>query len=399
MKILTVNDVVKSHLCCGCGLCESIAGHDAIEMIMTADGFPVPKVKKAHDKDKEILACCPGVVLKQPRDHRKNLWGPLSLLCEGYSTDSKLRFQCSSGGGISGMLLYLLQSRQADFILQVGVSKHDPLAVEVYCHNNEAIIQWCAGSRYQPSSPLRSIRTTLEGLPPDSTVAVVGKPCDVAALRRYWNFAKDIQKYKLILISFACAGMPSQNATLKLIEDMGMVPEKITSFRYRGEGWPGNVTAQSNDGRREERSYLDSWGKILGGMINFRCKVCPDGLANHADLVFGDAWRTPDGYPDFVDRNGISLCIARTELGVRLLRQAAAAGALKLSPITTQELKLMQPYHFLKKVLFMSRYLALRCFFTGKYPDFKDYLYWFSYVGWRGFPKNFFGTLKRYKRI
>lgn len=51
-------------------------------------------------------------------------------------------------------------------------------------------------------------------------------------------------------------------------------------------------------------TYNDSWGKILGRELGFRCKICPDGIGMLADISSGDSWNTKDGYPDFTEGDG-----------------------------------------------------------------------------------------------
>ena len=59
---------------------------------------------------------------------------------------------------------------------------------------------------------------------------------------------------------------------------LGVAPEDLAAFRYRGDGWPGYATATRRDGSAERMSYNDSWGDILTRHVQFRCKICPDGV-------------------------------------------------------------------------------------------------------------------------
>src|SRR5699024_5989573 len=108
-----------------------------------------------------------------------------------------------------------------------------------------------SGSRYAPVS-------TLDGLN-DSYDAVVGKPCEISALRRMQPESEGGP----VSLSFFCAGTPSQRATRSLIAKLGIDPDAATTLRYRGNGWPGDFTV--GDGTTVARvSYDDSWGKHLG---------------------------------------------------------------------------------------------------------------------------------------
>src|SRR3546814_15250962 len=119
---------------------------------------------------------------------------------------------------------------------------------------------------------------------------------------------------------------------------MGLEPAAVDRLRYRGRGWPGRMTAETADRRQASMSYIESWGGELHRHLQFRCKICPDGTGEHADLVAADAWATSDGYPDFAERDGISAMLARTERGEMLPNAAIAAGVLATAPPQAGEL-------------------------------------------------------------
>ena len=85
---------------------------------------------------------------------------------------------------------------------------------------------------------------------------------------------------------------------------------------------------------------------MLGRDVRFRCKICPDGIGQYADLVVGDAWHTKDGYPDFTEQEGRSFLLARNARGAELAEKARDAGILSLSPLDIRGLEQMQPYQY-----------------------------------------------------
>lgn len=89
-----------------------------------------------------------------------------------------------------------------------------------------------------------------------------------------------------------------------------------------GEVWPGNFCAKFENGDKYEVSYNDSWGKILGKSLGFRCKICPDGIGMLADVAVGDSWNTKDGYPDFTESDGKCFCMIRTDKGQQIMNAA-----------------------------------------------------------------------------
>jgi coenzyme F420 hydrogenase subunit beta len=146
------------------------------------------------------------------------------------------------------------------------------------------------------------------------------------------------------LLSFFCAGVPAQAATDELVSTMNVDQTEIVSVRYRGNGWPGDFAVEDAAGHRVSMSYEQSWGDHLGTRLQERCKICPDGTGGHADIAVGDYWRADaSGFPVFDDADGMSVAIARTPRGHRLLLDAKAAGVLGLGPIDLDDVAAVQP--------------------------------------------------------
>jgi coenzyme F420 hydrogenase subunit beta len=117
---------------------------------------------------------------------------------------------------------------------------------------------------------------------------------------------------------FFCGGVPSVKGTEKILERLDVPLSNVDSVKYRGNGWPGKATALLKDGTKRQMSYESAWGNILNKHLQFRWKICPDGIGEFADIVCGDAWyATESGKPDFSEHPGRSLVITRTESGKR----------------------------------------------------------------------------------
>jgi coenzyme F420 hydrogenase subunit beta len=200
----------------------------------------------------------------------------------------------------------------------------------------------------------------LEALKHGTRLAFVGKPCDVAALRQYLRLRPELAPQLPILISFMCAGVPSINGTHEVLQAMGADRSRLASFRYRGDGWPGMAKAVLIDGQSFEMDYNTSWGTILGRHLQFRCKICPDGTGEFADVVCADAWYGTDGYPDFTEQAGRSVVLSRTQQGEALIKAAMQDGFLKTATLQLSELQAMQPYQVTRKRMVLGRTLAAR---------------------------------------
>jgi coenzyme F420 hydrogenase subunit beta len=107
-------------------------------------------------------------------------------------------------------------------------------------------------------------------------------------------------------------------------------------------------------------SYAESWGGFLSKEVQFRCKICTDGVGGHADIACADAWYGDDaGYPKFDEQDGRSLVMSRTSFGASFLEDATRAGAIELSPLAAAEIGRMQPSQARRKRLLLARTAAL----------------------------------------
>lgn len=363
-----LQQVVKSQTCAGCGLC---AGLDpAIQMARDDQGWWRPRaVGTARPATNTLLAgTCPGAIVSswdRPEQRAIHpLWGPHIRVMTGFSTDPELRHTASSGGALSAIALHLLQSGAVDRVLHVEMDPDSPLLTRIARSTGRPDILRAAGSRYAPAAPLAEIRAELAQ---PGRLLFIGKPCDAGAVRQLTLAEPELLERIPYILSFYCAGTPSQTGTDRLVRRMEMEPGEIRHFRYRGDGWPGYATATDAHGRVGRLSYAQSWGEVLAHQVQFRCKICPDSVGGAADVAAADAWYGDEsGYPEFEEADGRSLIIARTARGDALVRAAEAAGLLVTTPLAITEIDRMQPHQAERRSLIGSRLVALRL--AGRTP-------------------------------
>lgn len=367
---------------------------------MSTAGFlrPVFAAELTDKEDKRASALCPAVhLLLEPLASVHPEWGPIVKVRTGWATDADVRYRGSSGGVLSALLIHLLESRAVDFVAHVAVSATDPLANEQRrSHTRDQVLDG-AGSRYGPAAGACALD---ELFADGQRFAFVGKPCDVAALRAYVRERPALQPQLVLAASFMCAGVPSISGTREVLAALGTRSEDVVSFQYRGNGWPGYATAVTRDGQSLRMDYTRSWGEILGPRLQLRCKLCPDGTGEFADVVCADAWYGKDGYPDFEERDGRSLIVSRTPKGEAALLAAVAAGAVAIEPGDVEDIAEMQPYQLVRKRVVLGRWLAagLR---TGVWPRFRG-LHLRAALrrgGWLQASRNAWGTFKRIGRV
>lgn len=395
-----IGTAIAGDLCAGCGLCAALAP-EAVRMTRQ-NGWLRPEVTAPVPAAAEaaIAATCPALGIEQSApegasDHA--LWGPIAGLRAGHATDPALRRQASSGGGLSALLVHLLDTGAVDFVVQTGADPADPLGNATRISRTGDDVLEAAGSRYAPSAPLEGLEPLLAG---EARFAFVGKPCDVAALRALSRRDPRVAARVPVMLSFFCAGVPSRRGAEKVVEALGFEPETVTAFRYRGDGWPGQAKATGPGGETRGMSYADSWGNILSRHVQFRCKICPDGTAGAADVVCADAWETDDkGYPLFEEGEGTSLIVSRTAAGEALVRAAEAAGRIATRPFAAEDIGAMQPGQLGRRRFALARLLALRL--LGRpIPRFRGF-HLRTAARQAGLPRNLreaLGTIRRARR-
>lgn len=362
-EVLLAEQVAKTGLCAGCGLCAGISRSGAIRMETSESGFRRPReVAPVPEAEEELVrAACPGLRVVLERDDEVNhhpVWGPIAELGFCWSSDADLRHRASSGGALSEFLAFLLASGEVDYVVQVDTSESSPLRHDVRVNTSRAHVVRAAGSKYAPTSPLERIGEYLER---PGRFAFVGKPCDIAALRQLGRVDLRVGSKVGVMIAFMCGGVPSYGGTLAMLRAMGVDdPEDVVEFRYRGFGWPGRATAMLSDGSEKSLDYDQAWGGILSKAVQFRCKICADGTGELADITFADGWHLgPDNKPIFEERVGRSMVMVRTELAKNLFAKAVATGCIQTQPLPLEELVLIQPHQAARKASVASRLAAM----------------------------------------
>lgn len=362
--MLSLDEIITPGLCMGCGLCASVAGSDSVEMAMTPEGRkrPIEQTPLSDQTLATINAVCPGIqVPSMPPELLAedtaidSIWGPATQMHIGYATDPDIRYRASSGGVLTALATFLVESQAVDFILHVTQSEVRPiLSVPKLSFDAVSILEG-SGSRYGPGAPLVDFMAVLEQNRP---FAVVGKPCDITAVRNLQQHdprAQDLVRYCLSLV---CGGMSDLSKMLSVCDQFNVQESELKSFRFRGYGNPGLTRLETQDGQSYALTYNDLWDDESTWGTLPRCKICPDAIGEVADLVAADCW--PHANPEGEDE-GFNAIVVRTQKGQDLFEQAIAAKVLTTTrPITFRDLDYFQPHQVRKKNAAWARFVGMR---------------------------------------
>ncbi|MFE7416414.1 Coenzyme F420 hydrogenase/dehydrogenase, beta subunit C-terminal domain [Rhodococcus sp. NPDC057529] len=329
-------------------------------MELNGGGYLRPVWKGAIDSSDEhqvaeFAGACPGRrVVGRDSDAavRHPYLGPVVAAWEAWATDPEIRYTASSGGALTALIAWLIES--GDFRTSTAASAAvDPRrTVSVTITSREEALA-ASGSRYAPVSTASCC-----DLDAGADTGIVGKPCEVSAIRQLHELrGKDSRP---ILFSFFCAGTPSQLATEGLLKDLGFDENaRLVALRYRGHGWPGDFYAEDKNGNKAGAGYNDSWGRCLGPTTQWRCKICPDGVGESADIAAGDFWEADEsGFPDFGDKQGVSVLIARTARGEAIVRRAIAANIIEVRPANLDDVAQIQPLQRKRRETLVGRMIG-----------------------------------------
>lgn len=365
---LTLDEIVRAGLCIGCGLCVAVAPKASVTMVMTPEGRERPVARQPLGEDIliDINAVCPGTQVDGPDPDwaspaavRDDVWGSVERVVIGHATDPDVRFKGSSGGVLTALGQFLLGSGRVQHILHAGPSQSQPLRSEPRLSDDGNAVLAGAGSRYGPVAILSGLSEILER---GESFALIGKPCDVTAMRALARRNSHVAKLMRHALAFVCGGASDLSKSWQLLERFGLTEDEVALMRYRGNGNPGMNRIETRDGRVFELSYRQMWEDESRWMTQPRCRICPDAIGQSADIVASDAWL--NGGPA-VDDEGLNGIFVRTSAGQDLFDAAVAAGVLTIRrELSLAEFSVLQSHQTRKRRAVWARLVGIRS--TGR---------------------------------
>ncbi len=345
---MNIEHIIKTRKCCGCGTCAGICPKGAIEMKINKMGLYIPEIDKKKcsncglcnkvcpqiDKKVDFNELNNSIFNKTPED--KFIGNYISGYV-GYSTDKNLRFEASSGGMITQILISALESGIIDGALVTRMKRDTPLIPEPFiARTNEEIIS-AIGSKYCPV-PVNIMLKEIINSKGDEKFAVVGLPCHIIGIRKAEILIPKIRERIVLHLGIFCSGTESFFGTKFILKKKGIKTEKVNSIKYRGMGWPGYMQIRcTNKIVKIFHHDLLYYGGIFPFFKNPTCILCLKKgyiLNELADISFGDAWGT---IQENIDALGSSFIISRTNIGEKILAITKEHSEIKIIKLSKKD--------------------------------------------------------------
>ncbi|MGB7980655.1 MAG: Coenzyme F420 hydrogenase/dehydrogenase, beta subunit C-terminal domain [Candidatus Nanopelagicales bacterium] len=367
-------DVLASGNCSGCGACVLAGASERMDLNEQGDLRPVlggAREGAGASATVPLESYCPALKVMRPKASPGSSidddFGPWVGVWSAHATDPETRTLGSSGGALTALVSHLLAEGVTSGAAVVRAESGTTRSQAVLARTPDEALQG-ASSRYAPVSTL----AVLAGRQDLAELTVVARPCEASALRALVGSGDGAPT----ILSFFCAGVPTQLATDALVVGLGADPDSVQSVKYRGDGWPGEFVVTDRSGAQFGTSYEQSWGNVLGRRIQPRCKVCVDGVGESADVVAGDLWEADaNGYPIFAESAGNSVLIARTSKGRDIVEAANRAGRLAIYATDLEQTRAVQKMQVDRRRFLVGR-LAGRRLAGVVNPRFRGFGLW-----------------------
>jgi len=325
-------EVIDNDLCVRCGMCKGICPTKVIEF--DADSYPVLSGKCSQCE--LCVKCCPGGEVNfqaMSRDifgqdyNPSDPQGYIENMFVCHANNEMVRSNGASGGVVTALLVYMLKKKIIDGAVVIDMASDNPCQTKGILATTPEEIIGSSQSKYciTPSMEVLSQIRKRKG-----NYAVVGLPCQIHGLRKLQAVDPTLARKIKYIFGLYCACNIEPYGHLEAMKACKINPDNVSKFQFRGGDWPGGYYVEQKDGRKgrihplRNSSVLHIMFRLFGPK---RCHKCVDGLAEYADLSFGDFWAFD--YEGSLAKLERCTCVSqRTKKGMEILEQAKADNAI-----------------------------------------------------------------------
>lgn len=379
MSLHVVNQIVDTGLCVRCGACEPACPENII--FFKQDCLPyITDVSDCPTACNRCLKVCPGEFVdfsaldeemfgRAP--HPESITGIVQQAVVSYATDNKVRDRGTSGGLVTQILVYLLETGKIDGALVLGSEYSEGnWQQRSYIARSSDDIKQATKSKYMVTPFLRPLGE-IERV--EGRYAVVGLPCYLHAVKKYQRVSSKLRNRIVLTIGLFC------NAAFRpeLPKDLCRLAHKsrqdLQELSFREGPWPGGMLTEFKNetpfpvlGLEDMR---DEFNLLKTLYTAPRCNMCIDYTAEYADISVGDPWlRDPQG--QLIHEDCRSVALVRTQAGAEVIEQAQQTGYLSTSDLPLHEFMINFEQLARFKRTFVPRYIRFSKSIGRATPDY-----------------------------
>lgn len=203
----------------------------------------------------------------------------------GYSTDSILRYDSSSGGIGSALIKYLLESglygTSMTIVFDSSQCLYYPKLIYSFSEYNNC------GSIYQDIDIIHFIKDNIDLI--KNGMVITCMPCQVKAVKSILSRCN----IKHFIISLCCSGQTTIQGTWYYYKLLGIKKEEVAKIQYRGKGWPSGIQIELKNGDViRKNNYTYPWTLMHKSLLfrPKRCFSCTIKTSQDADISLADPW-------------------------------------------------------------------------------------------------------------
>ena len=307
-------DIILSGKCCYCGACGAFCKYGYIRY---ENEIPVAENCKHCGTCYDV---CPVNYFSVPKteievfgERRKDeIMGYYREILAGRATDDAIKSVAQDGGAVTALLSYMLESGVIDSAVVCGKDEFwNP--IPIVATNKEDLLT-STGSKYTQCPILLGVKKAIDM--GKESIAMVGLPCHVKAIRNAQKIGLDSGKVNVVLGLF-CTETFSMESFKRKLEDVGVKIEDVEKFDIK----KGKLMVWV----KGELKTIPL--KELKDAERSACKYCTDFTAEFADISFGSVG----------SEDGWTTIIIRSEKGEEIVKGAVEQGYLEVQRISNVE--------------------------------------------------------------
>jgi coenzyme F420-reducing hydrogenase beta subunit len=202
-----------------------------------------------------------------------------------------------------------------------------------------------------------------------SPILISCLPCQVVPIKRLL-VNNGIEN---IIVSLICSNQLEKEATYYFLEKNNIDVNKITDFRYRGNGWPSGIQIKTDEKEYFFHNNTSKWIDVFHSQIfNLnRCLSCKDTFGLSADFSIADPWLKR--YVEN-DKIGSSIVISHTNKAEVVISNMIEEKALDVIELLTEEEVIVSQKGTVQKKYILIKYkkffkLLIKLFRTNIYKQ------------------------------